>query len=122
VQPDVAVALDVTLAADTPEILDHDRISLLGHGVAIKVMDSASISDRGLVEEFRALAEARRIPHQLEVLPRGGTDAGAMQRARAGVRAITLSIPLRYVHSVNECAHRGDVQATIDLLAAYLDR
>ena len=45
-----------------------------------------------------------------------------MQRARSGARAITLSIPLRYVHSVNECAHRTDITATIDLLAAYLDR
>ena len=74
------------------------------------------------MSEFRALAEAKRIPHQLEVLPRGGTDAGGMQRARGGARVITLSIPLRYVHSVNECAHRGDIQAAIDLLAAYLDR
>jgi endoglucanase len=122
VQPDIAVALDVTLAVDTPEILEHDRVTRLGQGVAIKIMDSASISDAGLVREFRALAEAKEIPHQLEVLPRGGTDAGGMQRARGGARAITLSIPLRYVHSVNECAHRIDIEAAIDLLAAYLDR
>jgi endoglucanase len=122
VQPQIAIALDVTLAVDTPEILEHDRVSRFGQGVAIKIMDSSSISDAGLVSEFRALAEAQGIPHQLEVLPRGGTDAGGMQRARGGARVITLSIPLRYVHSVNECAHRGDIQAAVDLLAAYLDR
>lgn len=122
VQPEIAIALDVTLAVDTPEILEHDRVTRLGQGVAIKVMDSSSISDPGLLSELRALAEAKKIRYQLEVLPRGGTDAGGMQRARGGARVITLSIPLRYVHSVNECAHRGDIQATIDLLAAYLDR
>jgi endoglucanase len=122
VDPDIAIALDVTLAVDTPGTEAQDRVTELGRGVAIKIMDSASISDAGLVSEFRSLAEAKKIPYQLEILPRGGTDAGGMQRARGGARAITLSIPLRYVHSVNECAHTVDIRATIDLLAAYLDR
>jgi len=122
VHPEIAIALDVTLAVDTPGIEAQDRVTQLGKGVAIKIMDSLSISDSGLVSEFRALAEAKKIPHQLEILPRGGTDAGGMQRVRGGSRAITLSIPIRYVHSVNECAHKRDIEATIDLLAAYLDR
>ena len=122
VMPDVAIALDVTLAIDIPGSEEHGAISTLGKGIAIKIMDSASISDRGLVTEFRGIAEKGKIPHQLEVLPRGGTDAGAMQRACGGARAITLSIPLRYVHSVNECASKKDIEAGIDLLAKYLNR
>jgi putative aminopeptidase FrvX len=120
--PDVAIALDVTLAVDTPGTDSQDHVTKLGEGVAIKIMDAASISDVALVSEFRTLAEQKKIRHQLEILPRGGTDAGGMQRARGGSRAITLSIPIRYVHSVNECAHRADIEAAIDLLAAYLDR
>jgi len=120
VQPDIAIALDVTLAVDIPDGEAHMRVSELGQGVALKVMDSASISDAKLVQEFRTLADARKIPYQFEILPRGGTDAGRMQTSRGGARAITLSIPLRYVHSVNECAHARDIQAAIDLLAAYL--
>ena len=122
VDPDIAIALDITLAFEPPDAKDHARVTRLGDGVAIKVMDSASISDVKLVKEFRALAERRKIRHQLEILPRGGTDAGGMQRARGGARAITLSIPTRYGHSVNETAHTGDIKAAIALLAAYLNQ
>jgi endoglucanase len=57
----------------------------------------------------------------LEVLPRGGTDAGAMQRTRSGAPAITLSIPSRYVHTVNEMVHLSDLDAAASLLARYLE-
>jgi endoglucanase len=122
VAPDIAIALDITLAVDTPDAEAHLRVSELGKGVALKIMDSSSISDAGLVREFRALAEEHEIPYQLEILPRGGTDAGGMQRARGGARVITLSIPVRYGHSVNETAHKDDIQAAIDLLAAFLNQ
>ncbi|MCK4414844.1 MAG: M42 family metallopeptidase [Candidatus Eisenbacteria sp.] len=122
IAPDIAIALDVTLAVDTPDAEAQSRVTELGKGVALKIMDSSSISDAKLVREFRALAEEHEIPYQLEILPRGGTDAGGMQRVRGGARVITLSIPVRYVHSVNETAHKDDVQAAIDLLAVYLSQ
>jgi putative aminopeptidase FrvX len=120
VEPDVGIALDITLAADTPGSSPDQAVTDLGKGVAIKVMDSYSISDRGLVQAFVSLAEEKKIPFQMEVLPLGGTDAGAIQRSRAGVPSITLSIPTRYVHTVTECVHINDVVATIELLSAYL--
>ena len=49
-----------------------------------------------------------------------GTDAGAMQRVRGGYRAMTYSIPTRYIHTVTECVSKKDLQAAIDLLAAWL--
>ena len=117
---DVAIAVDITLSCDTPGTDKTDSISLLGKGVALKVMDSASISDRGLLDEFIATAEKNKIPYQLELLPMGGTDAGSMQRAGAGRKAFTLSIPCRYTHTPTETVHRKDVEAGIDLLAAWL--
>ncbi|MBP6876292.1 MAG: M42 family metallopeptidase [Candidatus Eisenbacteria bacterium] len=120
IEPHVAIALDVTLAVDIPDGEEHQRVTELGKGVALKIMDSASISDAKLVAEFQELADRKGIPYQFEILPRGGTDAGRMQTTRGGARTITLSVPLRYVHSVNECAHARDLQAAINLLAAYL--
>jgi putative aminopeptidase FrvX len=120
VDPDVGIAIDTTICCDTPGNGKDDAVTEFGKGVGIKVMDGASISHRGLFEEFAAIAKARKIPHQFEVLPRGGTDAGALQRARGGSRAITLSVPTRYIHTVTEAVHRRDAQAAVDLLAAWL--
>ena len=120
VDPDIGIAIDTTLCCDTPGIGRDDAVTELGQGVAIKVMDGASISHRGLFEEFVDLASRKKIPYQREVLPRGGTDAGALQRTRAGTKVITLSIPTRYIHTVTEAIHKKDAKAAADLLAAWL--
>ena len=122
INPDIAIAVDITGAADVPGAEEHTHITKLGKGIALKIKDSHSISDPKLVREFRALGDKHKIPYQIEILPAGGTDAGAMQRARGGASAITLSIPTRYGHSVNETVHKVDVKAGIDLLAIYLSR
>lgn len=121
VDPDISIALDVTLAMDIPEGKPYSRISELRSGAAIKIMDSSVLSNPRLVRHFRDLAETHDIPHQLEILPRGGTDAGATQLARAGNAAITLSIPTRYVHTVNEMASVADIEACVSLLARFLE-
>lgn len=120
VDPDVSIAIDVTLAVDTPGVGPEEQITALGDGVAIKIMDSYMVSDKDLVDEFIAVAEQKEIPHQFEVLPMGGTDAAALQRARSGSKAITLSVPCRYIHTVTETVHKGDLRATVDLLVGYL--
>lgn len=119
-EPTVGVALDVTLAVDTPGASPDEAVTRLGAGVGIKVMDSSMVSDRGLLDRFTDLAEREGIAYQLEVLPLGGTDGGAIQRSRAGVPTITLSLPTRYIHTVVEAIHKDDLQAEIDLLLAYL--
>ena len=80
-----------------------------------------TISDRGLIDEFEAVAKKREIPYQFSILPKGGTDAGPMQRSRGGFRAMTLSVPTRYIHTVTETIHLHDLQSAIDLLAAWLE-
>ncbi len=120
IQPDVGIALDITLANDFPGPSDHEQITRLGYGTAIKISDSSLICHPKLVRHFRDVAESTGIKYQLEILTRGGTDAGGIQLSRSGVPSFTLSIPTRYVHTVNEMAHIDDIQATIDLLAAYL--
>ncbi|MCS6965917.1 MAG: M20/M25/M40 family metallo-hydrolase, partial [Candidatus Kapabacteria bacterium] len=85
-------------------------------------LDSYSISHPGLVRFLRQIAEEEGIPYQMEVLPRGGTDAGAMQLSRAGIPVCTISIPNRYTHSVVECVHKDDIAAAIQLLRRFLER
>lgn len=119
-EPDIGIALDTTLAVDIPGTPAEQRVTKMGDGVALKVMDSSAISTRWLLDEFIALADKHAVPYQLELLPLGGTDAGAMQRSRGGVASLTLSIPSRYVHTVTEMVAKSDVEGSLALLTHYL--
>ncbi len=120
VTPDIGIALDVTAAADLPGVAEHEQVTKLGEGVAIKINDMATISNHGIVEFMKKLAKKYKIKHQLEVLPFGGTDALGLQMFGSGM-VCTLSLPTRYVHSPNEMIHKGDLKATIDLLVKFIE-
>lgn len=120
-EPDIGIAIDSTIANDYPGGEEQNRVTRLGAGAAIKIMDSSLVCHPKLVRHFRDIAERHGIPHQLEILPRGGTDAGAIQRSRGGVPSFTLSVPSRYVHTVNEMASTKDIDAAATLLARYLE-
>lgn len=119
--PDIGVALDVTLAVDGPGSSKQFQVTALGEGAAIKIMDSASISNYKLVDFMRTLAEENQIKYQMEILPRGGTDAGAIERAQTGCPVITLSVPTRHVHSNVETINKEDIKSTAALLAKFLE-
>ncbi len=118
--PDIGIAIDITLAVDVPGSADHQQITRLGEGAAIKIMDGNSISNPRLVDHMKAVAKKKKIKFQMEILPRGGTDAGALQRAGGSAAVTAISIPTRYGHSSVEMIHKKDVKACIDLLVAYI--
>lgn len=120
IEPDLGIALDTTLCVDTPGVPEEQRVTKQGDGAALTVMDSASIADLDLFHAFENLAQQRGIKHQRSILPRGGTDAAAMQRTGRGLRTFTLSCPTRYIHTVTEMVHLDDLHACRDLLTAYL--
>jgi putative aminopeptidase FrvX len=119
-EPDVGIAVDITPAADTPEA---PKLAMkLGAGPCIKVMDSGMLSHPGIKNLLIDTAEASGIPYQLEVLDRGSTDAAAIQLARGGVPAGCLSIACRYYHTPSEMVDMEDVENTVKLLLAVLER
>lgn len=121
IQPTFSFALDTTIAFDTPGSGAHDKCTVLGKGAGVKVYDGTMITDNRMVKYMVALAEEGKIPYQLELLSAGGTDAGALQKFAAGGSICgALSIPVRNVHQSIEMAHKTDVQACVDLLAASL--
>jgi putative aminopeptidase FrvX len=118
VEPDVAVAVDVTLTGDTPEA--RPMAVSLGAGPAIKVKDRGMLAHPGVKDWMIDTAERLGLPYQLEVLEGGTTDAMAIQTSRAGVAAGVLSIPCRYVHSPSETVDYNDVQNAVRLLVGLL--
>lgn len=119
--PDLAIALDVTLAQDIPGAEEADEVTELGSGTAIKLKDSSVITNPQVNRRLQKVASEQGIPHQLEVLPAGGTDTAGFQKAGGATPVGAISIPTRYLHSSTECVHEQDIQATIDLLTSFLE-
>lgn len=117
IEPDFGIALDTTVAFDLPGARSHEKITSLGKGTAIKIMDSSVISDHRMVKYMEERAEAAGIKYQKEILTAGGTDTGALQRlGKKGAIAGAISIPTRHLHQVIEMAHKEDIRNSIDLL------
>ena len=117
-EPDIGVALDVTLWGDTPET--KLPAIKLGQGPAVKIMDASSISNPIVRDALFAAAEKAGVNAQREVLPYGGTDAGAIQQSRGGVPVGTVSIPCRYVHSACETIDLRDMDGALKLLKEFV--
>ncbi|HEY9593277.1 MAG TPA: M42 family metallopeptidase [Spirochaetia bacterium] len=118
VEPDIAIAVDVTLTGDTPECAP--MAVKLGGGAAIKIKDGGMLAHPGVKDWLIRTAESAGIPFQREVLTGGTTDAASIQISRAGVPAGCVSIPTRYVHHPSEMVDYGDVEACVRLLTTAL--
>jgi putative aminopeptidase FrvX len=120
IDPDLALAVDVTSTGDTPKALP--MAVEMGKGPAIKVRDARMIADARVKNWMVQRAEAAKIPYQLEIFRFGSTDAQAVQAVREGVPSGGLLIPARYVHSQVEMVDLRDVEQTVKLLVELIKR
>lgn len=117
IQPDFGFGLDTTIAFDVPGAAGHEKVTELGKGTAIKIMDSRTICDYRMVNYMKETADKNNIEWQPEILTAGGTDTmGIQQMTAGGSIAGAVSIPTRHIHQVIEMAHKKDIRNSIDLL------
>ena len=121
VRPDLAIAVDVTHATDAPGVDEKELgASPLGSG---PVIGRGSTLSPKVFELLVETAEAEGIEHSISASGRGtSTDADVLQISRAGIPTGLVSIPLRYMHSPVEMVDLADVEATVELLAAFAAR
>jgi putative aminopeptidase FrvX len=117
-EPDLALAVDVTHATDAPGVEEKELgRHLLGSGPVIG--RGSTLSPR-IFELLSETAERLDAPHSIEASGRATwTDADAIQISRAGIPAGLISIPLRYMHSPVEMVDLADVEAAVELVAAF---
>lgn len=120
IQPDLAIAIDVTDTGDTPEAPTME-VSL-GKGPAIKVKDQGILVSPAVRDMLIGAAKEAQIPYQLEVMLQGRNDAEAMQLSREGSYAGALSIPLRYAHTSSEMIDFDDYRNAVALLLSLLSK
>ncbi len=122
IKPDIGIVLEGIPADDFPGSVAESRQGAMGQGVQIRVMDGSAIMNRKLNQFIMDLAESLRIPCQVTVRQRGGTDASLMNLNNEGVPVAVLGIPVRYAHTANSMMDINDWTHCQILLLEILKR
>lgn len=121
VDPDIAVVVETTTAADIADVSGDKQVCKVGNGPVILYMDKTTLYDTELYSKIREIADAHNIPNQTKTLIAGGNDAGAVQRTAGGVRVAAVSLPCRYLHSPSSVLSFKDVEYTRQLLFKLIE-
>lgn len=116
VQPDIAVVVDATTAADTVGVAADKQVCRVGEGAVISFMDKRTLYDADLYARILEIAKKKNIRAQSKTMVAGGNDAGAIQLAGRGARVAAVSLPCRYLHSPACVVAKRDMEQTLALL------
>ena len=122
VEPDVGIALEVSIAGDVPGMKPEEAQSKLGGGPTLLLYDATLIPNVRLRDPIIETAKEENIPLQFDVMPGGGTDAGRMHVFGRGVASVCIGVPTRYIHSHAGILHRDDFEAAARLLTALVKK
>ncbi|MBI4360185.1 M42 family metallopeptidase [Candidatus Micrarchaeota archaeon] len=122
-EPDLAIAVDVTHAFGAPGASEEEVPVALGKGPALAVIEGGGyglITSHKMVDWIDSVAKKQKVPLQMDVHERGATDASRMQYSRQGLLTASLGIPLRYMHSQSEIVDTKDVEQTAQLVEGMI--
>ncbi len=122
VAPKLALALEGTIGADMPGVPEAKQPVRLGHGPAITLADRSITVNPRLARFLEKVAEENGIRYQYKLPAYGSTDAGAIHTERGGIVAGVVSVPCRYIHSPVSTLWLSDLEATVQLVVAFLRR
>ncbi|ABW01055.1 M42 family metallopeptidase [Caldivirga maquilingensis] len=110
INPNMAIVVETTVAADVPTNPENEWITRIGNGAAIRALDRSMITNPRLLSAVLELASSRGIKYQVQVNPYGGTDAGAIHVHGTGVPTVVVSTPARYIHTPHSVVNLSDVE------------
>jgi len=122
VEPDAAIVCEVDIAGDVPGIKPHEAPSKMGKGPSILTFDSSMIPNQLFKNFVIDTAEELRIPYQLSIVSRGGTDAGRIHITKGGCPSIVISVPTRHIHSHVGLFSFEDAENAVRLINEILQR
>lgn len=115
VEPSFALVFEGGVAADVPGVPAAERVTSLGSGPAIRIMDASMLSSRRMVSYLVSVAESIGLRYQLQLYNRGGTDAGRIHLSGRGVETGVIAVPCRYLHSPNLVLDVSDIEGAVRL-------
>jgi putative aminopeptidase FrvX len=123
IKPDVAIVLEISVAADTPGLgADHIIPIALGKGATIDVYEPTTMPNPALVDLAVRVAEEEHIALQYNVVASGGSDGSRISLLGTGVPCVLIGVPTRYIHSIAGIIDRRDYDEAVRLVAALIAR
>ncbi len=122
IDPDYVIVVESTIAADFPGVPRQKIIARLLQGTVVTVMDRLQIADAGMLEALLEVAEERKLQVQLKKPGIGATDAGPIHLRGTGYRALPLAVPTRYIHGPAAIVDLRDLDNTVSLVRAMVER
>ncbi len=115
VNPDYAIVLEATTAADIAGVDTNDEVCKLKNGPVISFMDRGTVYDRELFALTLETASKNNIKAQVKTKVAGGNDSQVVHKSRTGVRTVSMSMPCRYLHSASCVLDKSDIHSTFEL-------
>ena len=122
INPDVGIAIDVTVAGDMPGVKETEAPIKIRKGPSITVADRGLITHPKVLRLLVDVAEENKIPYQLEAGLPGSTDAARILLTREGVPSGVISIPTRYIHSPTALLSIKDAENSVKLTVAAIQK
>ncbi len=120
--PDYAIILETTTAADIIDVPEHKKVCKLGEGATVSFMDRSTLYSKELFDAAFTVAGHEGIKIQPKTVVAGGNNAGAVHKSRAGIKTLTINTPCRYLHSPSCVCDTRDIENVRKLAEAMLNK
>ena len=120
IDPEYAIVLETTTAADLIDVPDHKKVCILGEGATVSFMDRSTLYSKELFDKAFDVAKEKGIKVQPKTVIAGGNNAGAVHKTRAGIKTLTINTPCRYLHSPSCVCDTRDIESVRLLAEAML--
>lgn len=122
VDPDYAIVVESTTAADIDGVSGNKKVCCLGKGAVVSFMDRHTVYDKELYSIAFEEAEKAGIDCQTKTMIAGGNDSGIIHTTAGGVRTVAVSVPCRYLHSPSCVADLNDIDSVLKLVTLLAGR
>ncbi len=117
INPDYALVLESTTAADISGVSEEKTVCNLGKGPVVSFMDRATLYDKGLYNTALNSGITCQPKHAVA----GGNNSGAIHLSREGVKTLAISLPCRYIHIDSSVANLSDMENMLSLTKYMMD-
>ncbi len=122
VEPDYAIVLESTTAADIAGVPADKKVCFVGKGATVSFMDRGTMYDKVLFDKTLRVAEKKDVPCQVKSYVSGGNNAAGIHQTGCGIKTVAISVPCRYIHSASCVASLEDIKSVRDLAKAMIEK